>query len=58
MDERIKITTRKMRDGSYRSEVLVNGDFYASSRSNDREETIRTAQHYAMQIEFDEEGNW
>lgn len=36
MDERIKITTRKMKDGSYRSEVRVNGDFYASIRSNDR----------------------
>lgn len=58
MDERIKITTHKMRDGSYQSKVLVNGDFYAASRSKDREETVRTAQHYAMQIEFDEWGNW
>lgn len=58
MDERIKITTRKMKDGSYRSEVWVNGDFYVSIRSNDRADTIRMAQHYAMQIEFDEWGNW
>lgn len=41
MDERIKITTRKMRDGSYRSEVWVNGDFYASSRSETAEKIAR-----------------
>lgn len=58
MDERITIQTRKMKDGSYQSVVYVNDEFYASSRSNDREETIRSAQHYAMQIEFDEWGNW
>lgn len=58
MDERIKIETKKMRDGSYRSRVLVNGDFYAEARSNDRDATIGEAHHYASQIEFDEWGNW
>lgn len=58
MDEQITIRTKKMRDGSYRSVVYVNGDFYASCRSNDREATIREANHYAMQIRFDEWGNW
>lgn len=57
-DERIKIETKKMRDGSYRSRVRVNGDFYAEARSNDRDATIREANHYAAQIEFDEWGNW
>lgn len=58
MDERIKIETKKMKDGSYHSRVLVNGDFYAEARSNDRDATIREADHYAAQIEFDEWGNW
>lgn len=57
MDERIKIETKKMKDGSYRSRVLVNGDFYAEARSNDRDAKIQEANHYAAQIEFDEWGN-
>lgn len=58
MDERIRVKTRKRRDDSYRSEVYVNGEIYASVRSNDREGTIEGAEHYAAQIEFDEWGNW
>lgn len=58
MDERITIETRRMPDGSYRSRVFANGDFYAESRSNDREATIQEANYYAAQLEFDEEGHW
>lgn len=58
MDDQIKIETKRMKDGSYRSEVYVNGDFYASCRSNNRENTVEQANHYAAQIEFDEWGNW
>ena len=54
----IEIKTRKLKSGIHRSEVLVNGDFYASVESANRDEAIREAQHYASQIEFDEFGNW
>lgn len=37
MDERIKIETKKMRDGSYRSRVFVSGEFYAEARSRSQE---------------------
>ncbi len=58
LDERITIETKKMKDGSYRSRVFANGDFYAEARSNDREATIQEANHYASQLEFDEDGRW
>lgn len=57
-DERIKIETKKMKDGSYRSVVYANGEFYAAVRANDREATIQEANHYAAQLEFDEDGRW
>lgn len=57
MDERIKIYTRAVKDG-FRSRVMVNGEWYASVDAPTREEALAEAQHYAMQIEFDEWGNW
>lgn len=57
MDERIKIYTRAVKDG-FRSRVVVNGEWYASVDAPTREEAQGEAQHYAMQIEFDEWGNW
>ncbi len=57
MDERIKIFTRVVR-GGFRSRVMVNGEWYASVDAPTREEAQAEAQHYAMQIEFDERGNW
>lgn len=58
MNGNIEIKTRKIPSGYYRSRVLVNGHFYASVESANRDEAIREAQHYASQIEFDEFGNW
>lgn len=57
MDERIKIYTRGVKDG-FRSRVMVNGEWYASVDAPTREEALAEAQHYAMQIGFDEWGNW
>lgn len=58
MDERINIKTRKMADYTYQSVVRINGEIYAEVRGPSAEHTLAEAQHYAMQIEFDEEGNW
>lgn len=58
MDERIKIETKEMKDGSYRSRVFVKGEFYAEARSRSQELALGEANYYAMQIEFDEWGNW
>lgn len=58
MDERIIIETRRMRDGSYRSRVFTNGDFFAEVRCNNKETSIRGGWHYCAQIEFDEDGRW
>lgn len=58
LDERITIETKKMKDGSYRSRVFANGDFYAEARSRSRELAIGEANYYADQIEFDEDGRW
>lgn len=57
MDDRIKITTRKLKNG-YRSRVTVNGEFYASADALTLAQAIAEANHYAAQIEFDEFGNW
>lgn len=57
MDERIKIYTRAVKVG-FRSRVMVNGEWYASVDAPSRDEAQGEAQHYAMQIEFDEWGNW
>lgn len=58
MDERINIQTLKLPDGTYQSVVRVNGEIYAEVRGPDEEHTVAEAQHYALQIQFDEWGNW
>lgn len=58
-DDRISVYVyvRKVKDG-YRARVLVNGEFYASVEAPEREAALAQANHYAAQIEFDEDGNW
>jgi hypothetical protein len=58
-DDRIKITVRYHRIyKTYRARVSVNGEFYASVDAPSREQALSEANHYAAQIEFDEEGYW
>ena len=56
MDERIEIETKKIGD-LYQTVVWVKGEIYAEVRGPDEAGTVAGAQHYAMQIEFDEWGN-
>ena len=59
MDPRIQIR-RYYRpiSNSYSAYVRVNGEPYAMASGPNREAVFAEALHYAMQIEFDENGNW
>ena len=58
MDERIQIWTRETAAGATIARVTVNDEFYAEVEGPDRDSVLSDANHYAMQIEFDEWGNW
>jgi hypothetical protein len=59
MDERIKIQVYfSPKSGMYSAYVRVNDEQYAVTRGPAKDQVLAEANHYAMQIEFDEWGNW
>lgn len=59
MDERIKVRSYySPKSNLHYAYVRVNDEPYASVSGRDKESVLVEAQHYAMQIEFDEWGNW
>lgn len=54
----VQIETTQRADGSYRSRVTVDGEFYAEVTNPDREDCIAEAVHYGTQAVDDYWSPW